>query len=439
MYTYDTLNRLTKAETTSAAWGEAYTYDGFGNLTAKTATKGTAQTMSATYDPATNHQTGTTYDANGNPGYNGTFPYDVENHLLQPLNGGTGPQWTYDPSGKRVYAYTPGNGTTVATTCEIYFYGLTGKKLVTFQCGYNDQTGGNGVFWYQVESRNLYFGGKLMRSAGVTVVTDRLGSVRANSNGERMSYFPYGEERTSTTDGREKFGTYFRDPAANGGLDYADQRYYVRVGGGFLTPDPGGIKTADPKNPTSWNRYLYGLGNPINLGDPSGLVACDVAEDEGCYVDPNEWAALCASGDLDYCEEGGNVDDNTTDDNDQNTCDPGAQCVTVSDTAEKAPTNTSQNPTNLAMPTSFKPGYFPKSGNPRGPIPKPTPPSTPRPTPSGPRGPIVDPWENMTKLQKILFILQQGSDAGGGSIFGPIFIIPTPPKCPWSDNSRCLI
>jgi hypothetical protein len=72
----------------------------------------------------------------------------------------------------------------------------------------------------------------------VTVVTDRLGSVRANSNGERMSYFPYGEERTSMKDGREKFGTYFRDPAANGGLDYADQRYYARAGGRFLTPDP---------------------------------------------------------------------------------------------------------------------------------------------------------------------------------------------------------
>jgi YD repeat-containing protein len=35
VYTYDTLNRLTRAETTSTAWGESYTYDGFGNLMAK--------------------------------------------------------------------------------------------------------------------------------------------------------------------------------------------------------------------------------------------------------------------------------------------------------------------------------------------------------------------------------------------------------------------
>jgi YD repeat-containing protein len=74
--------------------------------------------MSAAYDAATNHQVGQTYDANGNPGYNGTYPYDVENRLLQPLAAGTSPQWTYDASGKRVFAKTPGNGTTVATTCE---------------------------------------------------------------------------------------------------------------------------------------------------------------------------------------------------------------------------------------------------------------------------------------------------------------------------------
>jgi RHS repeat-associated protein len=272
VYTYDTLNRLTKAETTSAAWGEAYTYDGFGNLTAKMPTKGTAPTMTAAYDAATNHQVGQTYDANGNPGFNGTYPYDVENHLLQPLTSGTSPQWTYDPSGKRVFAKTPGNGTTVATTCEIYFYGITGQRLVTYQCGYNDQTGGNGQFWYQVKSRNVYFGGKLMRSGGVTVVTDRLGSVRANSNGERMSYFPYGEERTSTTDGREKFGTYFRDQAANGGLDYADQRYYASANGRFLTPDPSGTSIS-LNDPQSFSRYSYGLSDPINHADPTGLCA----------------------------------------------------------------------------------------------------------------------------------------------------------------------
>jgi hypothetical protein len=61
------------------------------------------------------------------------------------LTSGTGPQWTYDPAGKRIFAKAPGNGTTTATTCEFYFYGL-GQKLVTFQCGYHDQAGGDGQF-----------------------------------------------------------------------------------------------------------------------------------------------------------------------------------------------------------------------------------------------------------------------------------------------------
>src|SRR5581483_8426515 len=140
--------------------------------------------MTASYD-LSNHQTGQSYDANGNTGLSGTFPYDVENHLLQPLVSGTGVQWSYDPSGKRVFAQS-------STMCEFYFYGLAGERLLTYDCVGN-----------QVKGRNVYFAGKLMRSSGVAVVTDRLGSVRANSNGERMNDFPYGEERTSTADGRE--------------------------------------------------------------------------------------------------------------------------------------------------------------------------------------------------------------------------------------------
>ncbi len=85
-----------------------------------------------------------------------------------------------------------------------------------------------------------------------------------------MSYFPYGEERTATTDGREKFGTYFRDPAPTGGLDYADQRYYSPIAGRFIAPDLG--NAGDLNNPQSLNLYSYVLGDPINLGDPSGLA-----------------------------------------------------------------------------------------------------------------------------------------------------------------------
>src|ERR1700724_3260681 len=39
-YTYDSLNRLATAGT--AAWGQSFTYDGFGNLTEKNVTAGSA-------------------------------------------------------------------------------------------------------------------------------------------------------------------------------------------------------------------------------------------------------------------------------------------------------------------------------------------------------------------------------------------------------------
>ena len=66
-YQYDSLNRLASASAGST-WGEAYTYDGFGNLTAKTVTAGSGPTLSVAPNPNTNHLGGE--DANGNaPGY----------------------------------------------------------------------------------------------------------------------------------------------------------------------------------------------------------------------------------------------------------------------------------------------------------------------------------------------------------------------------------
>jgi len=83
-----------------------YTYDGFGNLTAKIVTKGTGLTsFSATYDALTNHAVGGNYDANGNLlKVAVTNPYDVENRLIPAtafvdVDAG---RWTYDPWGKRI-------------------------------------------------------------------------------------------------------------------------------------------------------------------------------------------------------------------------------------------------------------------------------------------------------------------------------------------------
>jgi RHS repeat-associated protein len=189
--------------------------------------------------------------------------YDVENRMI-----GNGLQkYVYDPAGKRVKKW---NGT---ASWEYYFYGIGGQKLVTLSCSADNGCG--------VPQYNVYFGGKLVMSKGAVVVTDRLGSVRA-SGGERMSYYPYGEEKTSTGDGREKFGTYTRD---NVGQDYADQRYYAVGMGRFNTADPYRA-SAGPRDPSSWNRFSYVQGDPVNFTDPRGLEVYNPSycppEDENC-------------------------------------------------------------------------------------------------------------------------------------------------------------
>jgi RHS repeat-associated protein len=120
----------------------------------------------------------------------------------------------------------------------------------------------------------------------VNVVTDRLGSVRANTQGEKFAYYPYGEERTVTVDGREKFGTYFRDGV---GQDYAMARYYGSGTGRYWSPDPSGMKAAEIGNPIGWNMYAYVNGDPVNHSDPTGRYEC--VDDDGEWVDDGEGEA----------------------------------------------------------------------------------------------------------------------------------------------------
>jgi len=136
---------------------------------------------------------------------------------------------------------------------------------------------------------NVWFGGSLItRLTGgapgsspanlVLVTRDRLGSDLENNT----YYYPYGEEISSTANGVEKFGTYFRDSFTT--LDYADQRYYASAYGRFNTADPYG-KSARPTNPGSWNRYAYVGSDPVNRRDPRGLC---VEDSQGDFWDTGD-------------------------------------------------------------------------------------------------------------------------------------------------------
>ena len=125
-YRYDAVNRLASATATNGSWRQAFAYDGFGNLTQKTVTAGSAPTLSVGYDPATNHQVGAGYDGNGNQQVQGGV-YNVENRLVQQTLGGLQYNYTYDPKGKRVIQASP-IGTSTNWTQEISFYGIGGAE-----------------------------------------------------------------------------------------------------------------------------------------------------------------------------------------------------------------------------------------------------------------------------------------------------------------------
>ena len=227
------------------------------------------------------------YDANGLPSAPGAW--DVENRMVG-AGGGLGTTWTYDPYGKRVrkaiFDADTGQGPP-----ELYFYSVSGQKIAPLTSTWN----GTQLSWSM--TTNVYFGGKLVRSSGETMAADRLGSVRS-------SYYPYGQERTPTPDGREKFATYFRDGP---GQDYADQRYYNQAGA-FWSPDPGGISTAQPGDPTSWNRYAYVNGDPVNFHDPTGGNAAMVGAGYPCGPDWMTDASLAGPCDGGFAEGGGGAD-----------------------------------------------------------------------------------------------------------------------------------
>jgi RHS repeat-associated protein len=272
-YTYDTLNRIATA--TGSGWGDAYTFDPFGNLAAKTVTSGSGPSMSVTVDSATNQIAGT-YDANGNMYPLNVDSYDVENHLSGAgwNNGVPLLTYAYDAQGKRSFIWPTGTQDTYGpnpTSYSVVLYSPMGQKLGTYQINtYN--SGGNNTalsICSTLMSSDQYFGGR--RLAAV----DQLGSVG--------TYYPWGEAKgTTNPQDTWSFATYWRDSVT--GLDYANNRYYSNIGGRFMTPDPSS-SSGGPSNPQSWNRYAYASGDPVNRLDPGGLMDAAVCDFDGNEAD----------------------------------------------------------------------------------------------------------------------------------------------------------
>ncbi len=123
-----------------------------------------------------------------------TYKYDALGRLSAAW--APGPEWGqsyfYKGFGSRVggvgsdsYGYDPENRWILnAAASEMYFWGVDGRKLGTYKLNW-------GPLRLQTLSENLHFAGRLIRSQGKWVVTDRLGSV-IRSEAEMLRYFPLG-------------------------------------------------------------------------------------------------------------------------------------------------------------------------------------------------------------------------------------------------------
>jgi RHS repeat-associated protein len=263
-YTYDYLNRLLTAQTAAnsgqACWGQNFTYDRYGNLSAIGVSKCSAPTFSLTPSTTTNRFTdsGFAYDAAGNMTNDTStaYTYDAENKML---TAGTSTM-VYDGDGLRVKSNNklrwrmPGGGMYVTTT---------------------DASGGT-------VKDMIYFAGQQVaqRVVSGSVVSyyfsDQVGSVRMMVDATATTcwdadYYPFGGSNifgTINCQPQYRYTLMETEPTMSSDDEYAIYRYYSHRFARFMSADP---IMGDPSNPQTWNRYAYALNSPAEIVDPMGL------------------------------------------------------------------------------------------------------------------------------------------------------------------------
>jgi RHS repeat-associated protein len=251
-YGYTTLNQLASAGPSN------YTYDKADNVTQLDGSTG------YTYDVAN--------ELTGSPA--GTYSYDKlgERTGLTPSGSGTN-TYGYDQAG-RLISYTPSSGTPTTYTYDgngLRTTETTGTSTSTFAW---DQAAAMPLLLTDGQNSYLYGPDNLpveqIDSNGNPTYLhhDQLGSIRLTTSESgnptsTTSYNPYGGVAGTTGTNNTPFGyaAQYTDPAT--GLQYDRARYYDPSTGQFVTTDALEMLTSEP--------YAYGLDDPLNVTDPSGL------------------------------------------------------------------------------------------------------------------------------------------------------------------------
>jgi RHS repeat-associated protein len=278
-FTYDSLNRISTAQTTSTfsnspanCWGESFHYDQLGNflsigVSSSSYTGCTQQSLSILVNGSNqiSSPTGYVYDADGNlttvpaPGA-ASYTYNAENEMTSTATAGV--NYIYDGAGQRV---EKSNG-------KLYWHGSGGEVL--------DETDLSG----NLTSEYVFFGGKRIarRDSPSNNIFyyfgDHLGTSREIvQSGQTSScydddFYPFGGERTPIVNSctqNYKFTGKERDTES--GNDYFKYRYYASSMGRWISPDPSLLAHADRRNPQSLNLYNYVGNNPLSRVDLDGL------------------------------------------------------------------------------------------------------------------------------------------------------------------------
>jgi len=266
-WSYDGIYRLTNETISqdphSVNGSVGYGLDPVGNRQSQTSSIPGIGTGNFTYDPDDRLNT-ETYDANGNTltSDGKTFAYDFENRLKSMNNGAVTIQ--YDADGNRVAKTVAGVTTrylvddlnptglaqvveevTGTTTSRFYTYGL--QRISENQQISNAWT----PSFYGYDG----FG-------SVRTLTDSTGTVT-----DTYDYDAWGNAVNTTGSTPNVYLYRGEQYDSDLNLYYLRARYFNPLSGRFLTRDPqeGRIKV-----PGSLHKYLYSVGDPINLFDPTG-------------------------------------------------------------------------------------------------------------------------------------------------------------------------
>jgi RHS repeat-associated protein len=267
-FTYDSLNRILTAKTTSTSggncWGLNFGYDQWANLTAASVSQCTASMLSVTVNG--NNQiasTGFSYDASGNLLADGTNTYGW--NAESEIKSVPGVNYTYDGDGNRVQK---SNG-------KIYWYGAGSEVL--------DESDAAGNF----TDEYVYFGGKRIAHRVISgnsiyyYAEDFLGSSRVITTATgtvcyEADFYPYGGERNITNNCPQNYKFEGKERDAETNNDDFGARYYSSQFGRWTSPDwsaiPEPVPYANLINPQTLNLYAMVHDNPETFADLDGHI-----------------------------------------------------------------------------------------------------------------------------------------------------------------------